>query len=284
MSLQYTIHFQPRISSLSLTITDLDPCLLAAFQQICVESTPEEEGGLAIVLSHNDPYSTAATTVRIPISVHGGGGGGAGRLVPQQQQRRQTIALHPAKDSYECKIPCFPPLAGANHNNEERLGNTLDILVPPLSAEVLNKAHVSAARCKACGEVVWCAAAGVTTSIHHNTMSSSLPLLSGDCTAPPGKRQRRTSTSPPIPPPRPPPTYTFRALPSAHWHESSEAWLCHPSGAFTAKIQAQMERGWWPCDGVGLVAERVDLHVERSGCMFVLAAVQAGQWMVAAGG
>lgn len=41
---------------------------------------------------------------------------------------------------------------------------------------------------------------------------------------------------------------TFRNLPSAHWREIADAWLCHPQGGddFTKRYSKKMEEGFWP--------------------------------------
>lgn len=48
---------------------------------------------------------------------------------------------------------------------------------------------------------------------------------------------------------------TYRNLPSAHWREIADAWLCHPKGGddFTERYSKKMEEGFWPSDKVVLV-------------------------------
>lgn len=38
----------------------------------------------------------------------------------------------------------------------------------------------------------------------------------------------------------------FRPLPSSHYHELIEAYLCHPSGEFASKMVEINEKGFWP--------------------------------------
>lgn len=48
---------------------------------------------------------------------------------------------------------------------------------------------------------------------------------------------------------------TWRNLPSAHWREIADAWLCHPKGGndFTQRYARKMKEGIWPEPGIGLV-------------------------------
>jgi hypothetical protein len=47
----------------------------------------------------------------------------------------------------------------------------------------------------------------------------------------------------------------YRNLPSAHWREIADAWLCHPKGGddFTERYSKKMEEGFWPSEDVVLV-------------------------------
>lgn len=142
----------------------------------------------------------------------------------------QTIRLVNGKG--ETKVPI--------HREESRV----DIIRPPVSAGELNARRVTRARCNSCRHFIW------------NTPLSDLADLPPHSTDEPTTTAKRRRTSPQ--PHRIPQEtgYTFRALPSSHWYESSEAWLCHPSGEFTKKLAGVMQDGWWPSRRVGLVGER----------------------------
>jgi len=45
----------------------------------------------------------------------------------------------------------------------------------------------------------------------------------------------------------------FKDLPSEHWAEMMEVWMCHSDPGFTAQISAQTKDGFWPSEGVVLV-------------------------------
>lgn len=155
----------------------------------------------------------------------------SGRPLPS----RQTVRLDHDDGTYEVKVPIESREVG------------LDVLKVPVGAGELAARGVRRARCKRCGNLVW----DVRTSSNDDGESTN-----HDST-PRTKIARQVSTAPTRKP------YTFRALPSAHWHESSEAWLCHPSGEFTTKLQSYVEKGWWPRWRVGLVGERaVAVRVE----------------------
>ncbi len=49
---------------------------------------------------------------------------------------------------------------------------------------------------------------------------------------------------------------TYKNLPSAHWREIADAWLCHPKGGddFTQRYSKKMEEGFWPDDATVLVS------------------------------
>jgi hypothetical protein len=46
---------------------------------------------------------------------------------------------------------------------------------------------------------------------------------------------------------------TFKDLPSEHWAEMLEVWMCHADPGFTAEISAQTKDGFWPSGGTVLV-------------------------------
>jgi hypothetical protein len=46
---------------------------------------------------------------------------------------------------------------------------------------------------------------------------------------------------------------TFKDLPSEHWAEMMEVWMCHSDPGFTAQISAQAKDGFWPSEGTVLV-------------------------------
>jgi hypothetical protein len=46
---------------------------------------------------------------------------------------------------------------------------------------------------------------------------------------------------------------TFKDLPSEHWAEMLEVWMCHADPGFTANISAQTKDGFWPSGGTVLV-------------------------------
>ncbi|GHJ86574.1 hypothetical protein NliqN6_2976 [Naganishia liquefaciens] len=154
---------------------------------------------------------------RIPLSV-------------QTLPSRQTISLNRNDGIYELKLPLEPKAVG------------LDVLKVPMSAVELDARRVRRARCLRCRHVIW--------DVRTFESAHTLPTYNNGNTQPPLKIPRQETTIPPRG------SYTFRALPSAHWHESSEAWLCHPSGEFTGKLQRWVEKGWWPRWRVGLVGER----------------------------
>jgi hypothetical protein len=45
----------------------------------------------------------------------------------------------------------------------------------------------------------------------------------------------------------------FKDLPSEHWAEMMEVWMCHSDPGFTAQISAQTKDGFWPSEGIVLV-------------------------------
>ena len=45
----------------------------------------------------------------------------------------------------------------------------------------------------------------------------------------------------------------FKDLPSEHWAEMMEVWMCHSDPGFTAQISAQTRDGFWPSPGTVLV-------------------------------
>lgn len=147
------------------------------------------------------------------------------RLLPN----RQTITLNRNDGVYEIKLPVEPKAVG------------LDVMKVPVSARELDARKVRRARCMRCRNIVWDARTLDPPEFDTN--------ISVDDT-PPRKIPRQDGLS------QERKSYTFRALPSAHWHESSEAWLCHPSGEFTGKLQRWVEKGWWPRWTVALVGER----------------------------
>lgn len=142
---------------------------------------------------------------------------------------RQTITLNRNDGVYEIKLPFEPKPVG------------LDVLKVPVSAQELDARKVRRARCMRCRNVVWDARTLDGPEPDTNIFVDNIP---------PQKIRRQDGLS------QERKAYTFRALPSAHWHESSEAWLCHPSGEFTGKLQRWVEKGWWPRWRVALVGER----------------------------
>jgi hypothetical protein len=50
-----------------------------------------------------------------------------------------------------------------------------------------------------------------------------------------------------------PSTCAFKDLPSEHWAEMMEVWMCHADPGFTAQISAQTKDGFWPSTGTVLV-------------------------------
>jgi hypothetical protein len=45
----------------------------------------------------------------------------------------------------------------------------------------------------------------------------------------------------------------FKDLPSEHWAEMMEVWMCHDDPGFTARLAAQTKEGFWPIKGKVLV-------------------------------
>lgn len=45
----------------------------------------------------------------------------------------------------------------------------------------------------------------------------------------------------------------FKDLPSEHWAEMMEVWMCHDDPGFTAKLASQTKEGFWPIKGKVLV-------------------------------
>lgn len=128
----------------------------------------------------------------------------------------------------------------------------VDVVQPPVGAGELNARRVRRTRCNSCHRDVW------TTTFPD--FDDDHLLHQDDETDISSKRRRTSSPHRRTQEQR----YTFRALPSSHWYESSEAWLCHPSGEFTKKLAGVMQEGWWPAVGVGLVGERwVAVHVGK---------------------
>lgn len=50
-----------------------------------------------------------------------------------------------------------------------------------------------------------------------------------------------------------PPTGAYKDLPSEHWAEMLEVWMCHSDPGFTAGISAKAKDGFWPANGTVLV-------------------------------
>ena len=45
----------------------------------------------------------------------------------------------------------------------------------------------------------------------------------------------------------------FKNLPSEHWSEMMEVWMCHPDPSFTARVAAKSKSGFWPTQAQVLV-------------------------------
>jgi hypothetical protein len=67
----------------------------------------------------------------------------------------------------------------------------------------------------------------------------------------------------------------FKDLPSEHWAEMMEVWMCHQDPAFTAQLAKRTEEGFWPSRGTVLIGgsyflidkdqvKRTNLHFEDS--------------------
>lgn len=66
----------------------------------------------------------------------------------------------------------------------------------------------------------------------------------------------------------------YKDLPSEHWAEMMEVWMCHADPAFTARLAQRTKDGFWPSKGTVLVggsyllvdgsqAKKHNLHVEE---------------------
>ena len=67
----------------------------------------------------------------------------------------------------------------------------------------------------------------------------------------------------------------FKDLPSEHWAEMMDVWMCHDDAAFTSRLASRTKDGFWPSKGVVLVggsyllvdggqAKKHQLHAEGS--------------------
>jgi hypothetical protein len=56
---------------------------------------------------------------------------------------------------------------------------------------------------------------------------------------------------------------TYKDLPSEHWAEMMEVWMCHSDPGFTAQISAQTKDGFWPSAGTVLVGGSYLLLVDE---------------------
>lgn len=63
------------------------------------------------------------------------------------------------------------------------------------------------------------------------------------------------------------PKQAYKDLPSDHWAEMIDIWMCHDDPAFTARLAGMTEEGFWPRDGGVLV-----------GGSYLLVEKTSGQW------